>query len=106
MLACQLGDYNITKILVEAGADPNARNKDGLTALDLAVKEKRAEVVPILQSLLPEPEEVIEPEEGKEEEAILPPRQRPNRLLSKQTFRLLFHLHFQLKPNRQRDCFP
>ena len=85
MEAAENGHDRIVERLLEEGVDPAVKNQEGLTALDLAIRKKKKAVIPILRSLLSEPElsepkleesdleEVIEPEEEKEEEAILPP---------------------------------
>ncbi|MGI9297669.1 MAG: ankyrin repeat domain-containing protein [Gammaproteobacteria bacterium] len=48
--AFKAGDVAEVKRLLDAGADPNAANKNGLTALMLAVLREYAEVVKMLLS--------------------------------------------------------
>ena len=46
--AMDFGDPAMIELLLKAGAKPDARNRDGLTALDLARKYGHSEVVPAL----------------------------------------------------------
>jgi ankyrin repeat protein len=45
MLAAAEGHANIVKKLLENGADPNAKNKDGLAAFDLATENGKSNVI-------------------------------------------------------------
>ncbi|XGC80478.1 ankyrin repeat domain-containing protein [Bdellovibrio bacteriovorus] len=48
--ALYFGNYNIAKVLLEAGADKTIKNKDGQTVLDIAKKEKNSEAMKLLSS--------------------------------------------------------
>ncbi|MFC1665651.1 ankyrin repeat domain-containing protein [Pseudomonadota bacterium] len=50
MVAAEKGDVEIVRILLDAGADIDATNLNGETALDLARKKKRSEVVTLLSA--------------------------------------------------------
>jgi ankyrin repeat protein len=50
MWAVELGDTKSTKILLERGADVSIKNKDGLTALGIAIKNKRQSIALLLRS--------------------------------------------------------
>jgi ankyrin repeat protein len=47
------GDATVTRLLLTAGARPGARNKDGLTPLDIARKYKRGYLVRVLEQASP-----------------------------------------------------
>jgi uncharacterized protein len=47
-LAAEGGDVEIVKLLIEKGADVNAKNVDGVTALMFAAGEGRLEAVKLL----------------------------------------------------------
>ena len=49
MLACELDSADLVKKMIELGADPNVQRKDGLTALEIALKRQ---CVPVLEILL------------------------------------------------------
>jgi ankyrin repeat protein len=87
MLACQIGNIDITKLLVDAGAGLDLQGKDGKTALMQATSNGHDQIAELLTekgakppaNFVSEPEleeieleDIIEPEEEKEE-AILPP---------------------------------
>uniref|UniRef100_A0A7V6CNA6 Ankyrin repeat domain-containing protein n=1 Tax=candidate division WOR-3 bacterium TaxID=2052148 RepID=A0A7V6CNA6_UNCW3 len=48
--ACKDGDLEKVKQLLESRADVNARNKDGKTALRIALEEGHKEIVKLLKS--------------------------------------------------------
>jgi len=48
--ACEIGDLEKVKQLLESGADVNAKNKYGWTALILASEEGHKEIVELLKS--------------------------------------------------------
>lgn len=50
MLAVGAGDCETSKLLIELGADINAKNSQGLTALDIAKKKGHKEVVELLEN--------------------------------------------------------
>jgi len=50
MVAASNGNVNSVRLLLRYGADPDLKNKDGYTALDLAVASSRHEVVKELES--------------------------------------------------------
>ena len=47
--AAQVGHAEVVKVLLEAGADPGLLNKTGKTALDLARRKHRADVIVLLE---------------------------------------------------------
>ncbi len=49
MLACELDDADLVSQLVGKGADPSAKRKDGITAIEIAT---RRQCVPVLRKLL------------------------------------------------------
>lgn len=53
MTATIRGYSEVVKMLLEAGADPNLENYDGLTALDLAYETSSPEIVKILEEVTP-----------------------------------------------------
>lgn len=50
LTAAEKGNLEITRKAVELGADVNAKNKDGKTALDIAIKDGNEETVTLLES--------------------------------------------------------
>lgn len=62
IFAAQFGDVELVKLLLSVGADVNARDYNGTTALDWAKKKGHANVVEILAPLV---KEVQNPEERK-----------------------------------------
>ena len=48
MLAAMRGDYETTKLLIDFSADINKQNKDGNTALIMADKRSREDIIPLL----------------------------------------------------------
>src|SRR5205814_8828416 len=49
MLAAWYGPAEVVEMLLAAGADRTALNKDGQTALDIAIKHNNAEIAAILK---------------------------------------------------------
>ncbi|MBA3237143.1 MAG: ankyrin repeat domain-containing protein [Parachlamydiaceae bacterium] len=49
MLACELDSADLIKRMIQLGADPKAKRKDGLTALEIVIKRQ---CVPVLEILL------------------------------------------------------
>ena len=49
-IAAQMDHFDVVKLLIEYGADPNARRKDGCTALTLALKNGNQEMADFLRS--------------------------------------------------------
>ncbi len=50
MLASSKGNIEVVKVLLDKGADANAKNKDGGTALMLAAQDGNLEVVKLLKA--------------------------------------------------------
>eukprot|EP00757_Euglenozoa_sp_SAG-D1_P016279 gene16279-22561_t len=48
LIACQSGHSNVVKVLLQAGADIQAKNQDGVTALMLACDNGHSNVVEML----------------------------------------------------------
>ncbi|OEY86820.1 hypothetical protein BIY23_02200 [Wolbachia pipientis] len=51
-IAAGIGHQNITRLLLDSGADPEIRNKDGKTALDLAKEAGHTEIIDMLEKHL------------------------------------------------------
>jgi ankyrin repeat protein len=49
VVASQKGHPEVAQLLIEEGADVNAKNKQGNTALKLALRERHPEVVKMLR---------------------------------------------------------
>lgn len=52
MMAAHYGHTNVVKILLEEGADPMARNQQGLTAIDFAHRAGRREVAELIAAFV------------------------------------------------------
>ncbi len=53
-LAANLGQTAIVELLIQAGADVNAQNKQGQTPLDLATQKKHTEIINLLAPIVQE----------------------------------------------------
>jgi len=49
MAAAYKGDVRVVKLFLEYGANPNLKDKQGKTALDMAIKKQQQEVIDLLQ---------------------------------------------------------
>jgi len=49
MQAAYKGDVRLVKLFLEYGADPNLKDQQGKTALDMAKKKNHQEVIDLLQ---------------------------------------------------------
>jgi len=49
MAAAYKGDVRLVKLLLEYGVDPNLKDNQGRTALDMAIKKQQQEVIDLLQ---------------------------------------------------------
>ncbi len=66
-IACQQGKGASALILLEAGADPNARDKEGATALHYAVQSRNSHITDALLRFKADPNAMVEPvPNGKE----------------------------------------
>ena len=54
MAASQGGDYDIAELLIRSGADPAVSDKDGQTALDIAVNGGHDTIVQLLKHWYPD----------------------------------------------------
>jgi ankyrin repeat protein len=53
MLAAQRGDAPLVRLLLDAGADPQRTDRDGLRAADLAQQAGHAALLPLLEMRSP-----------------------------------------------------
>ena len=60
-IASAMGRRKLTRILLEIGINPALRNKQGETALDIALRKNLAEIVSILQVGVPPPRPPADP---------------------------------------------
>ncbi len=49
MAAAYKGDVRLVKLFLEYGVDPNLKEKQGRTALDMAIKKQQQQVIDLLQ---------------------------------------------------------
>ena len=49
MAAAYKGDMRLVKLFLEYGVDPNLKDNQGRTALDMAIKKQQQEVIDLLQ---------------------------------------------------------
>jgi len=76
LLAIRSNDIKTAKLLIENGADVNAKNNDGKTALTIAAEEGNKEVIKVIEEAMKEksknqfPVGIRSEKEGKEKEKL------------------------------------